>query len=108
MDFHAPEQCAPGHFSCEGGDHTAAEDVDPFALLTAKEAAVKARVTVQAICNWHARGHLPAATDDAGNLITDSRGKKLYRLVDVAKADAKMAAQREQMALRILAAGAAA
>jgi hypothetical protein len=85
-----------------------AEAVDPFALLTAKQAAGYAKVSVQAIWNWHKRGHLPAAVDEAGNLITDSRGKKLYRLVDVARADAKMAAQRERMALRILAAGVAA
>ena len=81
-----------------------AETIDPFALLTATEAARYARVTVAAVCNWHRRGHLAAAVDEAGNEITDARGKRMYRLVDVAKVDVKMAKQREKMALRILAA----
>ncbi|MGH3272350.1 MAG: hypothetical protein ACRDN1_25290 [Trebonia sp.] len=85
-----------------------ADDVDPFALLTAKEAAGYAKVSVQAIWNWYKRGHLRAATDEQGNEILDSRGKRQYRLVDVARADAKMAATRERMALRILAPQAAA
>ncbi len=85
----------------------AAREVDPSALLTASQVALYCKVSVQAVWNWHNRGHLPAATDDAGNVITDSRGKRLYRLADAAKADAKMSAQREQMALRILASNAA-
>lgn len=79
-----------------------AGEIDPFALLTATEAAVYARVTVQAIMNWHTRGHLPAATDDQGNELRDRRGKRLYRLVDVARADAKLAPRREAMALRLV------
>lgn len=85
-----------------------APEVNPFALITASEAAAYARVSVQAVCNWRKRGHLPSAKDDNGNEITDSRGKPLYRLVDVARTDAKMATQREQMALRILASSVAA
>jgi len=84
-----------------------AGDVDPFALLTATQAATYAGVSVQAICNWYARGHLPAAVDADGKVIADSRGKRMYRLVDVAKADAKMAAQREAMARRLALASAA-
>lgn len=85
-----------------------ADDVDPFALLTATQAAAYAKVSVAAICNWYARGHLQAATDEAtGNVITDSRGKRLYRLVDVAKADVKMAGLREAMARRLALASAA-
>jgi hypothetical protein len=83
-----------------------AGDVDPFALLTASEAASYCKVTVAAICNWYARGHLAAAKDDNGREIKVG-GKRVYRLVDVAKADAKMAAQRERMALRLAGAGAA-
>lgn len=83
------------------------DEIDPFALLNARECARYARVTEQAIHNWWKRGHLPQATDPDGNPVTDSRGKRLYRLVDLARADAKMAAQREQMALRILASNAA-
>lgn len=75
--------------------------VDPFALLTATSAARYARVSVQAVCNWRKRGHLPVAIDDDGNEITDDRGKPMYRLVDVARADAAMAAQREKMARRL-------
>lgn len=83
-------------------DIAEAVEVNPFALLTATQAALFAGVSVQAVWNWHNRGHLPAATDDDGNEITDSRGKRLYRLVDLARADAKMAGKREQMALRLI------
>lgn len=79
-----------------------AENIDPFALLTATEAGRYARVSVQAIWNWNNRGHLPSAKDADGNEILDARGKRQYYLVDVAKADAKMAAQRERMALRLV------
>lgn len=85
-----------------------ANTVDPFALLTARQCSAWAGVSEQAIYNWWKRGHLPQATDENGTPVTDSRGKRMYRLVDLAKADAKMAAQRERMALRILAAGVAA
>ena len=38
-------------------------DLDLNALLTAKEAAGYAGVTIAAICKWRDRGHLPVATD---------------------------------------------
>jgi hypothetical protein len=60
---------------------------DPFALLSATEAAAYAGVTAGAVCNWAARGHLPVATDDRGREIRDSHGRPKYRLVDVAKAE---------------------
>jgi hypothetical protein len=84
-----------------------APEVDPFALLTARQCAGWTGLTEQAIYNWWRRGHLPQAADENGAPLTDPRGKRLYRLVDLARADAKMAAQREQMALRILASSAA-
>lgn len=69
---------------------------DPFALLTATEAATYARVSVAAVGNWASRGYslpaggravLPVATDDQGREIRDGRGRPKYRLVDVAKAE---------------------
>lgn len=60
---------------------------DPFALLTATEAAIYAGVTVGAVCNWQRRGHLPVATDPRGRELRDSRGRPKYRLLDVAKAE---------------------
>jgi hypothetical protein len=83
-----------------------AAEIDPLALLTARQCAGWTGFTEQAIYNWWKRGHLPQAADEHGNPLTDSRGKRMYYLVDLAKADAKMAAQREQMALRILASSA--
>lgn len=83
-------------------------EIDPFALLTARQCAGWTGLTEQAIYNWWKRGHLPQAADENGTLLTDSHGKRLYYLVDLAKVDAKMGPQREQMALRILASSAAA
>lgn len=69
---------------------------DPFALLSASEAAIYARVSIAAIGNWASRGYclpdgtrvmLPVATDPQGHEIRDSRGRPKYRLVDVAKAE---------------------
>lgn len=82
-------------------------EIDPFALLTAAQVAMRCKVSVAAVTNWVRRGHLNAAVDDDGNEILDSRGKRMYRLVDAARADAKMAERRERMALRILASSAA-
>lgn len=79
-------------------------EIDPFALLTAAQVALRCKVSVAAVTNWVRRGHLNPAVDDDGNEILDSRGKRMYRLADAARVDAKMAAKREQMALRILAA----
>jgi hypothetical protein len=69
---------------------------DPFALLTATEAATYAGVSVAAVGNWATRGYslptggraiLPVAVDGDGREIRDSRGRPRYRLLDVAKAE---------------------
>ena len=52
---------------------------DPFALLTASEAAQHAGVTVEAILNWRRRGHLTIAGH--------KNGRPAYTLLDVAKAE---------------------
>jgi hypothetical protein len=96
---------APGGFVVrgDGGDHVTAVpgDLDVMALLTATQAALKCRVSVDLICKWRDRGHLPIAVDDDGEPILDARGKNMYRLLEVAKTDAKMAARREAMVRRL-------
>jgi hypothetical protein len=57
-----------------------AETLDVTALITASQAAEYAGVTVQAVVNWRARGHLKPAGHR-------SDGTPLYRLLDVAKAE---------------------
>jgi|HubBroStandDraft_6_1064221.scaffolds.fasta_scaffold1750260_2 hypothetical protein len=73
-------------------------DLDVNALLPAKEAAGYAGVSIAAICQWRKRGHLPVATDENGDEIRDDRGKPLYRLIDVAKAENATKRRGEQMA----------
>ena len=75
-------------------------DLDVNALLTAKEAAGYAGVTIAVICKWRERGHLPVATDAQGNEIRDERGRPRYRLLDVAKAENATRQRGEQMARR--------
>ena len=58
-----------------------ADAPDPYALLTATQAATMAGVTVQAIVNWRNRGHLTPA----GNC----HGRPVYRLIDIARAEHK-------------------
>jgi len=49
-------------------------------LITASAAAALCGVKVQAVTNWVARGHLkPSGLDD--------RNRKLYKVIDVAKAE---------------------
>ena len=48
-------------------------DLDLNALLTAKEAAGYAGVSIPLICKWRDRGHLPVATDAQGNEIRDKQ-----------------------------------
>ena len=76
-------------------------DLDVNALLTAKEAAGYAGVSIAVICKWRERGHLPIATDAKGNEIRDERGRPRYRLLDVAKAENATRRRAEQMASRI-------
>ncbi|AVJ50738.1 hypothetical protein SEA_OGOPOGO_99 [Mycobacterium phage Ogopogo] len=53
----------------------------PFSQVTATEAAEQFGLTIAAITNWVRRGHLtPSGIDD--------RGRKTYRVVDLAKAEA--------------------
>ena len=77
-------------------------DLDLNALLTAKEAAGYARVTIPVICKWRERGHLPVATDEHGREIRDDRGRPRYRLLDVAKAENATRQRAERMASRII------
>jgi hypothetical protein len=73
-------------------------DLDLNALLSAKEAAQYAGVSVAAICKWRERGHLPVATDERGQEIRDKQGRPRYRLLDVAKAENATKRRGEQMA----------
>jgi hypothetical protein len=57
-----------------------ADVLDPFALITASQAAKYAHVSVAAVVNWRARGHLTVASHDA-------QGRPLYTLLDVARAE---------------------
>ena len=76
-------------------------DLDLNALLTAKEAAGYAGVSIAVICKWRDRGHLPVATDGQGDEIRDERGRPRYRLLDVAKAENATRQRGEKMARRI-------
>ena len=66
-------------------------EFNPHALLTASQAAMYAGVTVAAVCNWVAAGHLRAATDKHGRAVKDCRQRPLYRALDVAKVEREMA-----------------
>lgn len=76
-------------------------ELDLNALLTAKEAAEYAGVTIPVICKWRERGHLPVATDADGSEIRDERGRPRYRLLAVAKAENATRQRAERMASRI-------
>jgi hypothetical protein len=85
-------------------------DLDLTALLTAAQACLYAGLVddqgkpkVNVIVNWRNRGLLPVATDDAGREIRDWRGRPSYRLLDVAKADAKTRERAAVMAGRLTA-----
>lgn len=85
-------------------------DLDVNALLTAADAARYAglldehgKPKVSMIVNWRNRGLLPVAADDRGREIRDSRGRPMYRLLDVAKADARTREHAAQMAARLAA-----
>ena len=71
------------------------------ALLTAAQAARYAGVKVSTICKWRERGHLPPATGDHGEELRDDKGRRLYRLLDVAKAEHATAQRAQAMAQRI-------
>ena len=77
-------------------------DLDLDALLSAKEAAAYAGVSIAAICKWRERGHLPVATDPrTGQEIRDPQGRPRYRLLDVAKAENATKRRGEQMARQL-------
>jgi hypothetical protein len=63
-------------------------DINMDRLVTASQAAVAAQVTVAAICNYVARDQLLPATGRDGRPLKDARGRRLYRLGDVLKAEA--------------------
>lgn len=73
-------------------------DLDMDALLSATDAALYARVTVNVIVNWRNRGWLPVAADAKGREIRDSRGRPKYRLIDVVKAEARTHQRAVKMA----------
>lgn len=79
------------------------DELDVNALLTATEAAGYARVSLSCICKWHARGHLPVATDSDGKEMRDVNNRRLYRLLDVAKAENKTRQAAAVMAQRLAA-----
>ena len=92
---------AGGIFSCPEGVVSVPE-LDVNALLTAKEAAGYAGVSIPVICKWRERGHLPVARDpQTGEEIRDGRGRPRYRLLDVAKAENATRQRAERMASRI-------
>ena len=93
--------CAGGVFSCPEGA-ASVPDLDLNALLTAKEAAGYAGVSIPLICKWRDRGHLPVARDAKGNEIRDERGRPRYRLLAVAKAENLARERGERMAKRII------
>jgi hypothetical protein len=95
----------PGAFVMSGGDPV--PDLDMNALLSATEAAGFARVSVNVIVNWRNRGWLPVATDpETGREIRDSRGRPRYRLLAVAKAEARTHQRAQKMASTITRRGA--
>lgn len=53
----------------------------PFAEVTATEAAEQFGITIAAVTNWVNRGHLTPSG------IDPSSGRKLYRVLDLAKAE---------------------
>jgi hypothetical protein len=82
-------------------------DLDVNALITATEAAVYAGVKVTTVCKWRERGWLPVAKGDDGAELRDRRGSRLYRLLDVAKAEAGTRQRAALMAGRLAARAAA-
>jgi len=77
-------------------------ELDVDALLTATQAARYAGVQRVTICKWRERGHLPAATDHDGNELRNGHGRRLYRLIDVAKAEHATAQRARTIAQRIM------
>lgn len=63
--------------------------MDFDALLTVAEAAEHCGVKPVTIRQWRYRGHLPIATDERGKELRDGRGRPLFRLLDVARAEFK-------------------
>jgi len=72
--------------------------LDVNALLTAKEASGYTGLKVTTICKWRERGHLPVATDEHGEEIRNAKGQRLYRLLDIAKAEHATSERAEKMA----------
>lgn len=64
-------------------------ELDFDALLTVAEAAQHCRVKPVTVRLWKHRGHLDVARDVNGEEIRDDRGRPLFRLLDVARAEYK-------------------
>lgn len=74
-------------------------ELDIYALLSGKQAAMYAGVKLYVICKWRERGILPVATDPVtGTEIRGDDGRPRYRLLDVAKAENATRQRAEQMA----------
>jgi len=91
----------PGAFAASGGVLLPDGPLDMDALLSATDAARYARVSVNVIVNWRNRGWLPVATDERGNEIRDGRGRPRYRLLAVARAEARTHERAQKMASTI-------
>jgi hypothetical protein len=75
--------------------------LDMDALLSGKDAARYARVSVNVIVNWRNRGLLPVAKDRQGREIRDGRGRPRYRLRDVVRAEGATHERARKMADQI-------
>lgn len=58
-------------------------------LINAEQAADLCQVRVTTIRQWVHRGHLSPAVGADGEALTDEQGRKLYRQLDVARAEHK-------------------
>lgn len=100
LPISAPEPAEAGGFLHAPGVIRLPGTFDPRALVSASQAAIYADVSVAAVCNWAARGHLPVATDEHGEEIRDARGRPRYRLIDVVKAERATAAHAGRLRSR--------
>jgi hypothetical protein len=72
------------------------------ALLSGKDAALYAGVSVNVIVNWRNRGWLPVATSADGSEVRDRQGRPRYRLRDVAVAESRTHERARKLAASII------